>query len=169
MDIQFRGQYDRNLFFKAVRLANQPARNQQRFLVMMTIFSFAAIGVMLYRGIETGDMGGNLILLAVALVLGGIVAWIYLTPYFTARKMWANPGTRQALKGRITNRGITYILDAGINEIRWNRFTRIRKSGEMVTFIRNDGLLLVFPQHFFKKSSDWRKFLKLVEVKLIGT
>jgi len=168
MEINFQGQYAKDLFFRAVRLANRPAKNQQRFITMMTIFSIAAIGVMLYRIFETGDWKGNLILLVAALVLGGIVAWVYLAPYFTARKMWANPGTRRALKGQVTNRGITYILEAGINEIRWERFTRVRKTEDMVTLIRNDGLMVIFPPRFFKKTSDWRRFVKLVEGKFVS-
>ena len=165
MEISFQGQYDKKLFVKAVRLANQPSRNQRRFISITPVFAVAAIGLMVYRILDTGDLEGNLILLLAALLLGGIVTWIYLAPYVAARRMWANPGTRRHLKGRINHQGIIYELEAGTNEIKWERFTRVRKADGFVTLVRNDGLLVVFPKSFFKKSSDWRKFLKLVEIK----
>ena len=169
MEIKFNGQYDRSLFFKAVRLANQPARNQRRFLAIMLVFSLIAIGIMLYRIFETGDWMGNLILIGATVLSVSIVAWVMLQPYFSARKMWANPGTRRPLKGVVTNQGITYQLEAGDNQILWGRFNRVRKTTDMVTLIRNDGLLVIFPRRFFKKDADWRKFEKLVESKFVKT
>jgi hypothetical protein len=165
MVIEFRGQYDKKLFFQAVRLANRPARNQQRYVFIMTTFAIVAIGIMIYRVIQTGDLMGNVILLGGALVLVGIVGWIHLTPYFTAQKMWTNPGTRRELKGQVTNQGITYLLEAGVNEIRWEHFSRVRKNQDTVTLVRNDGLLVIFPRRFFRKDADWRKFTKLIENK----
>jgi len=167
MEIQFQGQYDKKLFFRAVKLANQPTRNQRRFIVIMAIFAIVAIGLMIYRIIQTGDLIGNVILLGGALISGCIVAWIFLIPYFTAQKMWANPGTRRKLKGNISNQGITYILESGLNEIIWERFNRVRYKEDFIALVRNDGLLVIFPQQFFKKASDWRKFMKLVEKKLV--
>lgn len=70
------------------------------------------------------------------------------------------------MSGQVTNRGIVYILDEGRNEILWERIIRIRKTEDVVALVRNDGLLLVFPQKFFKRTSDWRKFNKMVENKI---
>jgi hypothetical protein len=166
MEIKFRGQYDKALFFKSVRLANQPPRNQVRFLWLMLAFAVGAIILLLYRVFETQDFAGNAILLGAALILLAVLGGIFLWPYFSARKMWENPGTRRELKGQITNQGITYVLDEGLNEIRWERFRRLRKSEVVVTLVRNDGLLLIFPRRFFKHDADWRKFNKLVSSKI---
>ncbi len=166
MEINFRGQYDKATFYKAVRLANQMTKSQQRFIFLMTLFAIMALGLVMYRILMSGDWQANLILLLGSLVLGGGVAWVHLVPYYTARRMWANPGTRRMLRGQITNQGIVYLLDAGRNEIPWGRFRRVRKAEGLVTLVREDGLLVIFPRRFFKKASDWRKFLTLVEKKL---
>ena len=163
MEIKFRGQYDKTLFFRAVRLANQPIGNQRRFLSFMMLFAVGALILLLYRIFETQDLAGNAILLGAAVIMVVVVGGIFLQPYFTARKLWVNPGVRRALKGHATNRGITYMLDEGINEILWGRISRVRKGEGLVTLVRNDGLLMVFPRRFFKRVSDWRKFLKLVD------
>jgi len=166
MELQFQGQYDQALFYKAVRLANQPARHQVRFLWFMLMFAVGALVLLLYRVFETRDLAGNAILLGAAMILAIVVSGIFLQPYLTARRLWANPGTRRELIGKITNREITYILDAGVNEIRWERFKRVRKSEDLITLVRSDGLLVIFPRRFFRNNADWRKFLRLVEGKL---
>jgi hypothetical protein len=163
MEIPFKGQYDRDIFFRAVKLANRPPRNQARFLGLVALFAIGAVGLMVYRIVTSGDFAGNALWLVAAILMTAALGWIYLQPYLLARKMWANPGTRRPLRGTITNRGIVYDLPEGRNEIPWNRFRRLRRSKSLVTLIRDDGLLVVFPQSFFKKSADWRKFLKLLE------
>ena len=101
--------------------------------------------------------------------MGGYVAYIFLRPYFTARKLWANPGVRRPLKGIIDEVGVHYIfLDGGI-DIAWKDFNRLQKSDDLVTLIRQkDGLLLIFPQRFFKGKGNWQKFCGLVESSVIS-
>ncbi len=165
MEIHFRGQYDRETFFKAVQLANRKDKNQRRIILVAAGFAVAATVILISRVIQTGDWASNMIWLLAALVLGGAVTWIYLNPYFAARKMWANPGTRRELQGQITTQGIVYMLPEGRNEIPWSRITRFRMTPEFVTLVRNDGLLLVFLPRFFRKSANWRKFIKFLERK----
>lgn len=168
MEIKFQGQYTQEVFFRAVKLANQPARNQKRFLWFMLIFALGALILLTYRVIDTRDFSGNAILLGAAVIMMIVVGGIFFQPYFTARKLWANPGVRRLLKGHINNQGVTYTLDEGNNVIPWMRITRVRLGVELVTMVRNDGLLMVFPRQFFKRDSDWRKFLKLVEKMVVN-
>ena len=163
MEVKFSGRYDRTLFYKAVRIANQPPKNQQRFLWFMLIFAAGSLVLILYRIFDTRDFAGNALLLFAAVVMLVGVGVVTLQPTLIARKMWANPGTRRELRGQVTSRGIVYELDVGRNEIRWERFGRVRKTEDLVTLVRRDGLLVVFPRRFFKRGSDWRKFLKLVD------
>ena len=166
MQINFQGQYDRDLFFKAVALANRPPKNRQRLLSIMLVIAVGAIGVIGYRMITSGDWVGNIVYLGATIFMGGFVAQIFLRPYFAARKLWANPGTRRPLKGTITNQGVTYVFPEGENQITWERFNRLQKTDDLVTIIRRDGLLVIFPKHFFKNESSWQKFIKLVNSKV---
>jgi hypothetical protein len=166
MEIRFQGKYDKDTFFRAVRLANQPTRRQGRFLAIMGTFALIAIGLLFFRVIESGDVTGSLILLLAAIALGAGVGWSYGRVFFTARKLWSNPGTRRSLQGTITNQGIRYVLDVGTNTIRWDRFIRVRRSQDFVVLVREDGLMVIFPRSFFQKGGDWRKFNRLVEQKV---
>ena len=169
MQINFQGQYDKDLFFKAVRIANQPARNRNGLLYFMLIVALGGLVVLIKRLMDTGDWEGNLIFIIAAIILGGISAFNLLRPYFAARKLWANPGVRRELRGQITNQVITYLLPEGKNEIPWDQFNRLRKVTGLVTLVRRDGLLVIFPRSFFRKKSDWEKFEKLVDKQVIST
>jgi hypothetical protein len=163
MEIKFGGQYDRVIFFRAVRLANQPVKNQLRFLWFMLFFAVGALVLLVIRVFETRDLAGNAILLGAATIMTVIIGGIFLRPHLTARKLWANEGTRRPLQGVVTNNGITYILAEGRNQIGWGRISRVRKTGDLVTLVRSDGLLLVFPRSFFKRDADWRKFTRQID------
>jgi hypothetical protein len=166
MQIKFHGQYDKDLFFKAVALANRPPKNRARLLSIMLVIAAGAIGIIGYRTIASGDWAGNLLYLAAAVFMGAYVAQIFLRPYFAARKLWADPGSRRPLKGSINNHGLTYVFPEGEATIEWRRFNRVQKTGDLVTLVRDDGLLLVFPRRFFNNQSSWQKFNRLVDDKV---
>jgi len=163
MQINFQGQYDKKLFFRAVALANRLPKDRQRWLSIALVIAVGALGVLVYRIITSGDFWDNLVYLLAAVFMIGVVGWIFLRPYFAARKMWNNPGTRRPLQGRVTSQGITYVLPEGENFIPWKRFTRLQKNDDLLTLVRGDGLLLVFPRSFFQNERDWKKFVQLVE------
>ena len=170
MLIKFQGQYDKDLFYKAVALANRPPKNRQRLLSVLFVIAIGAIAVIGYRLITFGNWSGNLVYLAAAVFMGGYVGYIFSRPYFTARKLWANPGVRRSLKGMIDNVGVHYIFSDGGIDIAWKDFNRLQKTDELVTLIRKkDGLLLIFPQRFFKGKNNWQKFCHLVESSVIAT
>lgn len=167
MQIKFQGQYDKDLFFKAVALANRPPKNRQRLLSILFVIAIGAMGVIGYRIITSEDWAGNFVYFAAAVFMGGYVAYIFLRPYFAARKLWANPGTQRPLKGTINKLGITFVFPEGEITIEWKDFYRPQKTNDLITLVRQkDGLLVIFPQRFFKGESDWQKFNKMVDNKV---
>lgn len=167
MQIKFQGQYEKDLFFKAVALANRPPKNRQRLLSILLVIAIGASGVIGYRIVTSEDWAGNFVYLAAAIFMGGYVAYIFLRPYVAARKLWANPGTQRPLKGTINKLGITYNFPEGEISIEWKDFYRLQKTNDLATIVRRkDGLLVIFPKHFFKSENDWLRFYKLVENKV---
>jgi len=167
MEIKFHGKYDKNLFFRSVRLANQPARSQRFLQPLMLVFVLVALGVLVVRLVNSGDILGNASYIAVIMIAGSFVARAYMLPYLAARKLWANPALQADLKGSITRNGITYSLNQGQNEMPWSRFRRIRRARGLTTLVARDGLLVIFPRHFFKTDNDWLKFNQLVDNSII--
>jgi hypothetical protein len=167
MEISFRGQYDKDLFFRSVMLANQPPKNRRFARIFMSVFIVIAIAVLVSRLIETGDVLGNATYIVIVMIVGAFVGRSYLQPYFAARSMWGNPSVRRELVGNITKKGIIYQLEAGKNEILWERFNRIRKAKNLITLVTREGLLVIFPRAFFKNDADWQRFEHLVDTKVI--
>lgn len=163
MEISFRGQYDKELFFKSVRLANQPPKNRRFIQTFMLVFVVAAIAVLISRLIESGNILDNATYIVLVMIVGAFLARSYLQPYLAAREMWSNPSVRRKLNGVVTKKGITYRLEAGNNEILWERFLRVRKARNLTTLTTREGLLVIFPQRFFKNQADWERFNSLVD------
>ncbi len=168
MEITFRGQYDKDLFYKSVMLANQPPRNRRIVQSFMLTFIVVAIVVLIARLIETGDILGNAIYITSVMLIGAFLARSYLQPYLAARRMWSNPSVQRKLAGVVTRKGIEYRLEAGNNEILWERFTRVRRAKNLVTLVTHEGLLVIFPRTFFKSEGDWQKFERLVGTKIVS-
>jgi hypothetical protein len=168
MEISFRGQYDKELFFKSVRLANRPPKNRRFVPTFMLVFIMVAIGVLVLRLLETGDILGNATYIVLIMIIGAFLVRSYLQPYLAAREMWANPSVRRKLAGVVTKKGIVYQLEEGNNEISWERFLRVRKARNLTTLTTREGLLVIFPQHFFKNDTNWQRFNSLVDSKVVS-
>ncbi|HIE57567.1 MAG TPA: YcxB family protein [Anaerolineales bacterium] len=163
MQINFQGKYDKSTFYQAVALANRPPKNRQRWMMLLLALALGTLGALIYRSVASGEFANYAIYLGGVILIIGVIGEILLRPYFTARKLWRSPGTRRHLKGRVTAQGITYTLPEGENSIPWERFARMQKTNDLLTLVRDDGLLLVFPQSFFKNQQNWGKFNQLVE------
>jgi hypothetical protein len=167
MEIPFRGQYDRELFFKSVMLANRPPQKRRVVQILMSIFIVIAIVVLIARLIESVDILDNAMYIVVVMLISALLGRSYLQPYLAAREMWANPSVRRVLTGVVTKKGIEYRLKEGVNEIPWERFSRVRKVRNLVTLTTREGLLVIFPRTFFNSQSDWEKFERLVDTKIV--
>ncbi|NOY97649.1 MAG: YcxB family protein [Chloroflexi bacterium] len=169
MQIKFNGQYDKKRFFAAVRLANSPQRNRR----VVYLLVWMVLGVMLVSAVgtffETREVAPILLHLALIVLLGAVLWQAYLPPYLAARKMWANPSVRRTLHGVVTKQGITYNFSAGQKSYTWGQISRVRKTGNLVTLVTNGGMLLVFPRGFFRSQTDWERFVKLVETRILPT
>jgi len=167
MEISFRGQYDKESFYKAVILANQPPRNRRIMNWFMLVFVLAAGAVLVGRVIESKDITGNAVYITLVSLVAAFVVRPYLQPRLASRTLWNNPSVQQPLKGTIDNRGIIYMLPQGQNHIPWEIINRKRKNSTMVTLVTITGLLLVFPKRFFKNDADWNRFNALVDKKIV--
>lgn len=168
MEIPFRGQYDRDLFFKSVMLANQPPRSRRFVRMFMSVFIVAAVGVLVSRLIETGDILANTSYIVLVMIIAAFLIRSYLQPYLAARQMWKNSAVQRKLEGSITKKGILYRLETGENEILWERFTRVRKAQNLTTLVTREGLLVIFPLRFFRNQADWERFNNLVDTKIVS-
>lgn len=167
MELSFRGQYDKKLFYQAVVLANQPPRNRVIMNWFMLVFVLVAGAILAERLIESRDIYGNAVYISLLALLAAFVVRPFLQPRLAARGLWNNPSVQGPLQGTIDKRGIIYRLPQGENHFPWEIVNRMRKNSVMVTLVTISGLMLVFPKRFFRNEADWSRFNALVEKKII--
>jgi hypothetical protein len=169
MQIKFNGKYNKKLFFNAVRLANEPGRTSR----LMYIFVGMVFGVItittINEIIKTSDFAGQIIEIALILLMGLVLYQAYIPPYLGARKMWTVELEQRIFSGIISKNGITYNFPKGDKAYTWADFNRLRKMPNLITLITLGGMLLIFPRHFFKSDADWERFGKLVGTRVIST
>jgi len=168
MELSFRGQYDKETFYKAVVLANQPPRSRVIMNWFMLVFVLAAGAVLVDRVIESGDITANAAYIALLMIVAAFVARPFVQPRLAARGLWNNPSVQQPLQGTIDKRGIIYRLPQGENHFPWEIVNRMRRNSVMVTLVTISGLMLVFPRRFFRNEADWNRFNALVEKKVVS-
>jgi len=167
MQIKFKGQYDKKLFYNAVRLANEPGRTS-RLMYLFVGMVFGVMAVTTTREIiNTGDFAGNVIEIALLLLMGFVLYQAYVPSYLGARRMWNTTSVQRPLSGHVTKQGITYNFPKGDKSYTWSDFNRVRKVGGLVTLISIRGMLLIFPRHFFKTDTDWERFTKIIDTHVI--
>ena len=169
MQIKFNGQYDKKLFFNAVRIANEPGRSA-RMLHILVAMVFGVMTVTTAQDIlSTGDWAGNFINLALIALMGLVLYQAYVPAYLGARKMWNGSNVQRPLNGYVTEKGITYKFEQGNKFYPWSDFNRRRQIPNLITLVTLRGMLLIFPRHFFKSDADWEKFNSLAETRIIVT
>lgn len=168
MQIKFNGQYDKDLFFKAVRVANQPDRNARLIYIFVALVFGVLLVTTTQNVLQTGDWAENLISIALILLMGVVLYQAYLPPYLGARKMWTPELAQRTFKGIITKNGITYTFPQGEKAYSWGDFNRLRSTPSFVTLITLTGMLLIFPRPFFKTAADWERFKSVVETNVVS-
>ena len=169
MQIKFNGRYDKKLFFNAVRLANEPGRTSRLMYIMVGMVFGVVTVTTINEIIQTGDFAGQIIEIALILLMGLVLYQAYVPAYLGARKMWTPELEQRIMSGYITNKGITYKFEQGNKFYAWSDFNRLRKTAGLVTLITLGGMLLIFPRHFFKNDSALERFTKLVSTRVIST
>lgn len=168
MEINFHGKYDRKLFFSSVFLANQPARRKPWVLPLISSIVILAFIYLVIRLIETRNVVSNASYIVIVMIAGSFVFRAYFVPYWVARKLWMNPSVQEEHQGKINSKGILYRLKTGQNDIPWTRFSRVRRSRNVTSLVTQDGLLIIFPNRFFRSETDWKKFNQVVDSNILS-
>lgn len=168
MEIPFKGQYDRATFFRAVRLANQPARNggRLRWLALAALAVLAALSLQGLLHPQDNDpftwvrLGVGLALLLAYLL------WPVGLSFIQARRLWANPALQRPISGRLQEHGLTYTNTTPYRTVAWENYARLRLAPDLATLLTPAGVLTALPRSFFKSDHDWRAACDLLRSKV---
>ncbi|MBN2393809.1 MAG: hypothetical protein JXR84_23960 [Anaerolineae bacterium] len=171
MEINFQGQLDKKLFFRAVALASRPAKRNR---VMRVIFSIILVGLtvamiadILVNGIrETEQFRVVRVLLSLV-----TVSYVLLTPYIrswrTATRLWHDSSIQATQSGGVTSSGIVYKSSRSQKEYSWQQYSKKQIQPEMIVLLTVDGILTVLPCDFFSCDADWERVKQLVDFNMV--
>lgn len=172
MEIKFQGQYNKDIVFKAVKLANKPSKTSffiRIGLVVLIIIIFIAYIISIFTkdslsSFEIFRSGRHLITIPVLLYF---LVQPYISSYRTATNLWNDPILQKPFSGFISSQGITYNLPAEIQGFSWAEFAKKNVTDDLIVLLTTDGILAFFPRHFFKDNNEWRTVTQWVNSKVI--
>ncbi len=166
MDVEFRGQFDKQTFFKAVALANRQSQRSTLFRYVLIGIAALFLVINIFNFFARGSQNSNDILSAglSAIILLYFIFGVRLTTYTLATRLWKGEGVHQEQAGTINEEGITYQPDT--TSVPWGRYGRGHSTEDMQLLMTDDGLLSIFPRSFFSSEEDWKTFRNWVETRI---
>ena len=172
-EIEFSGQYDQKLLERAIALGDPRSRTAK-------ISSFILLWLFIFFSVWAGRdfLAGKQVtfielvgLLLPMIIIAYLIYHTYQLPARIAAELWQNPVSRLPLAGRATPEGLVITSpkpETGTGHlIPWDKFTRVRKSEDLVVMTSADKVLYILPRSFFASQEDWTGFLQLVESRLV--
>jgi hypothetical protein len=166
MNVEFRGQFDKPTFFKAVALANRQSKRSIIFRYVLIGIAAIFLVINVFNFFARGGQNSNNILSLVlsVIILLYFIFGVRLTTNALAARLWKGEGVHQEQTGTITEEGITYHPDTTV--ITWERYSRGQSTEDMQLLMTEDGLLSIFPRAFFNSDEDWRTFCSWVDTRI---
>ena len=169
MDIEFSGQYIKEIYFKAIHWIYRPSRLSLLLrigaFVIFTAFYIANIVLTLQEettsSFELARIGRHLFTF---LILGYILVQPYLNAYRKATELWNGPVIRRNITGRVSTRGVT--IDPGKDWIPWEQFVKVNKTPEAITLLTASRMFVLLQRSFFKDERDWKMVQNLVDTRV---
>jgi hypothetical protein len=163
LEIEFHGQFDKKIFFKAVALANRQSLRSTIFRYVLTGIAAIFLVINVFNFFARGAQNSNDILsvLLSAIILLYFIFGMRLTTYALASRLWKSAGVHEEQAGTINQEGITYYPDP--TTIPWECFGRGQSIEDLQLVMTKDGLLSIFPRSFFNCDEDWKTFRNWVD------
>jgi hypothetical protein len=166
MEIEFKGQFDKSQYRRAVMLAYQPSLKKTWFRIAIFVLLaglYTAFIATLVRTDEasTWDLFRVLRHLFTLLLLAYFVFYPFINPYLAANKLWNDPVTRRAISGKVSEQGV--MVSPSPEYIDWDIFIKLRKRVDMAVLLTADNNFLALPRSFFNSDHDWAYLQKYLD------
>lgn len=172
MEIEFEGHYDQRSTFEAVRLATKPSKLNSIIRIGLIIIIGAIFLAYFIVVIDNGSLSTfELVRSGRHLITIPILLYILIQPYISsqlkASRLWKRPFMKLLYSGVFTSGGVAYCSPTGRIETEWEKFGRKHITRNLIVLVTADGVLYIFPRHFFKDDNDWRIVKQLINLKVV--
>ncbi|HEY9087675.1 MAG TPA: hypothetical protein VIO36_05860 [Anaerolineaceae bacterium] len=168
MDIEFQGEYTKEQYFRAVRLAGRPSKRSLIWrIAIFVLFAGLLIAYAVAAGQDGERTAAESTRLVRYLVTGGLLAYFVAAPFIkteqTAAKLWSDPLVRRRLSGYVSGLGIT----VGSYTEPWEKFAWKYLTDDLVVLVTGERTMSLLPRSFFRDEADWRAFREMVDHRVV--
>jgi hypothetical protein len=157
MEVYVRGNLTRKDILKAFFKHLQPTRNS--ILIRMILLGF--IILILFFMTDQGTATQTIYLLGVVVFIGVLSPWWM--PFVQVLGFNRRSPLLKPLTGIVTDEGVHLIGDHFNSNMKWNSFSRYKKSKEVVLLYQGENAFNFLSRNLFQSSPDWEVCVKMVE------
>jgi len=169
MEIEFRGQYTKSIYFQAIRWIYRPSKKSLitrvavfvlfgSLYITMVVTAFQEEGMSAY---ETSRIFRHLITF---LLLGYVLFQPAISAYRKANELWGDPIVRRNIAGRVSSLGV--IIEPIKDWMLWESFIKTHKTSEHIVMLTASRTFVLLQRSFFKDGQDWKLLQSMVTQKV---
>lgn len=168
MEIHFTGSYEKKLYYKSVSLAHRPTKLSAVLRIsgvalLLILYLAMVVDVFQQESRSTSDYTHLLSYLLTIVVLSSMILKPYINAFVTSRNAWKNPITHQPILGVVSNSGIRFGTRSTAPSIKWEAFTKLEKTENLIVLVTIDLGMVILPRSFFQSDSDWETLQQWIE------
>ena len=168
MDIEFRGELTKDIYFKAIRWIYKPSKKTMLiraavFVVFSLLYLVLIVAAIQKEGNSAYETSRLLRHLFTFLLLAYILLQPTISAYRKANTLWNDPGVPHTRAGKVSSLGI---LQAPQTEwMNWDTFTRVHQTPEFIILLTPAGKFFLLQRSFFRDEQEWKLVQSIVESK----
>jgi len=164
MDIPFKGTYQREDIYQAVRLTARESLLWKIFRMVLLLIMIVNIVLTINQVVSAGRPAVELLsVIPSVLIAAYIILQPVITAYLITSRIWKQASEHANVQGNIKRTGLTISQFGTDQELEWQRFTRAEVSDRYIVLLAPGGYMNVFPRSFFVSDSDWNDFIQLIQ------
>lgn len=169
MEIEFSGQPNKDIYFKAIRWIYKPTKKSTMIRVAVFVGFTALYLVVVFGAIQEGDTStyeiSRLIRhLITVLLLGYILVQPAINSYRKASSLWSDPSSRRHRTGRVSPLGV--VIDPLKDWMKWETFTRVESKPDYIVLLTASRMFVLLQRSFFRDEQEWKLVQNMVAQKV---
>jgi len=169
MEIEFSGQPDKDIYFKAIRWIYKPSKKSTMIRVaVFVIFAalYIALVVLAFQEDAISPYESEKLLrhLITFLLLGYILFQPAINAYRKATSLWKDPSSRRHRTGRVSPLGV--VIDPLKDWMKWETFIRVESKTDYIVLFTASRTFVLLQRSFFRDEQEWKLTQNMVAQKV---
>lgn len=159
MEIEFGGQPDKEIYFKAIRWIFKPSKKSvwirsAIFVGFTALYLAVAFGAFQSDGVSAFEISRLVRHLFTVLLLAYILVQPAINSYQKANSLWNDPSSRRFRTGRVSPLGVR--IDPMKDWMKWETFIRIESAPDYIVLLTASKMFILLQRSFFIDEQEWK-------------